>query len=98
MSFTRFIAETKYNKIGGVFGVLILIPCWTYFRILAYPYNLIDIMNNTKIFNEKNGKSNNLENIFFVLLWMVFILSSYWLFLILKSTINFLTKGIISDS
>jgi len=40
MSFTRLVAETKYNKIGGVFAVILLIPVWTYFRCIAYPINL----------------------------------------------------------
>ena len=44
MSLTRLVAETKIAKIGGIFAVILLIPFWTYFRIIAYPINLIEIM------------------------------------------------------
>lgn len=40
MSLTRLIAETKFNKIGGIFAVILLIPSWTYLRCIVYPINL----------------------------------------------------------
>lgn len=40
MSFTRLIAETKYNKIGGVISIIFLIPIWTYLRCVAWPIYL----------------------------------------------------------
>ena len=98
MSFTRLIAETKYNKIGGVVAVILLIPVWTYFRCIAYPYNLYLIVLKSREKNAAYGKTNTIDDTFYILLGMIFILSCFWLYLIIKSTLNFLRKGVVTDS
>lgn len=48
--------------------------------------------------NAGYGKTNTIDDIFYILLGMIFILSCYWLYLIIKSTFNFLKKGVVTDS
>jgi hypothetical protein len=54
MTLTRVFIDTEFNKIGGVIAVVFLMPSWFYFRLVAYPYNLYQIVGFTKEFNKGN--------------------------------------------
>lgn len=95
MALTRLIAETKYSKIGAFVGVALLIPVWFYFRLVAFPFNLYFIFQKIYGINDKLEKPNTLDNIYFILLGMIFILSIYWFYLIMISICKFLKKGIL---
>ena len=98
MTLTRVFIDTEYNKVGGLIAVALLMPSWFYFRLVAYPYNLYQIMVFSNKFNKDNNNSQSLDNIFIVMLTMIILLSIYWLYLIVKSTSNYLKKGITNDA
>jgi hypothetical protein len=79
-------------------AVLVLVPSWTYFRLLAYPYNLYQIMSFSLQFNKQIANSQSLDNIYLIMLSMIIVLSFYWLYLIVKSTAGYLRKGSTNDA